>query len=105
MTTIKEALMTALVEVEESKIDWTRMAEDDDYDPPGIGCGDADAILAALPPGTALITDAERAVVEAAKAWHGRWRTYKDKGGSFLDYADAFDALDVAVDALLEGER
>jgi hypothetical protein len=44
------------------------------------------------------------AVVEAAVEWHGRWRTYKDDGGSFLDYADAFDALDAAVDRFMQQE-
>lgn len=48
----QQALTAALVEVEEDKIDPRWFYDGDglpeDYEPPGIGCEDAERILAAL---------------------------------------------------------
>lgn len=82
MTDLREALTAALRDV-----DWGI--------PERHLKARAETIIAALPPGTALITDAERAVVEAAIAWH------KDDP----DEDDLGNALDAAVDALMEAER
>lgn len=85
MNALREALAEALRA-------WRKVYVDPS-DPERWYGDSADAIIAALPPGSWLAGPEERAVIEAAVAWHRGW-----------DLGEA-SALDAAVDALLEADR